>query len=215
MPDPVSLDAVSPEPVSPEPVSPEPVSPEPVSPEPVSLVGVGRIGRAHGLRGEVSVIPWTDTPEERFVVGAELTVGSGQGVVRAGAPPLTIETARVHSGRWLLGFTGVTDRNAAEALQGRTLLLPTIARPAITDPDEFYDSDLTGLLARTSEGAALGPITDVVHGPAGDYLVVAVPAAGDGPPREHLVPFVSEIVPFVDVAGGTITINPPEGLFDL
>jgi 16S rRNA processing protein RimM len=179
------------------------------------LVGVGRIGRAHGLRGEVSVIPWTDTPAERFVVGVELTVGSGQGVVLPGAAPLTIETARVHSGRWLLSFVGVADRNGAEALKGRTLLLPAIARPAITDPDEFYDSDLTGLLARTSAGLELGPITDVVHGPAGDYLVVAVPSPGEGPPREQLVPFVSEIVPIVDVPGGTITVNPPEGLFDL
>ena len=179
-----------------------------------TLVGVGRIGRAHGLRGEVSVIPWTDTPEERFVVGVELTVGSGQGAVLPGADPLTIETARVHSGRWLLSFSGVSDRNGAEALAGRTLLLPAIARPPISDPDEFYDSDLTGLVARTPAGAELGTVTDVVHGPAGDYLVVAVPTV-DGPPREQLVPFVSEIVPVVDVAGATITIEAPEGLFDL
>ena len=183
--------------------------------DPSVLVGVGRIGRAHGLRGEVSVIPWTDTPEERFVVGVELTVGNGQGVVLPGADPLTIETARVHSGRWLLGFGGVTDRNGAEALQGRTLLLPAIARPAITDPDEFYDSDLTGLLARTPAGLELGRISDVVHGPAGDYLVVAVASPDDRPPREQLVPFVSAIVPIVDVAAGSITIDAPEGLFDL
>ena len=183
--------------------------------DPSVLVGVGRIGRAHGLRGEVSVIAWTDTPEERFLVGVELTVGSGQGVVLPGAAPLTIETARVHSGRWLLGFAGVGDRNAAEALQGRTLLLPAIARPAITDPDEFYDSDLTGLLAQTPGGLELGRVSDIVHGPAGDYLVVAVPVPGAEATREQLVPFVSKIVPLVDVAAGTITIDPPEGLFDL
>lgn len=182
--------------------------------DPGELVAVGRIGRAHGLRGEVSVIPWTDTPEERFVVGVELTVGNGQGRVLPDAPPLVIETARVHSGRWLLGFLEVVDRNGAESLHGRTLMLPAVARPAIADPDEFYDSDLVGLTARTADGADLGRVTDVVHGPVGDYLVLSI-AAADGSAREHLVPFVAAIVPDVDVAGGTVTVDPPEGLFDL
>jgi 16S rRNA processing protein RimM len=193
--------------------------------DPGELVAVGRIGRAHGLRGEVSVIPWTDTPDERFVVGVTLVVGDGKGGVLPDAPTLVIETARVHSGRWLLGFHDVVDRNGAEALQGRTLMLPAVARPAIADPDEFYDSDLVGLTARTSDGTELGRVTDVVHGPVGDYLVLSV--AGDAntgdensgnagaTAREHLVPFVSAIVPVVDVAGGTITVDPPEGLFEL
>ena len=186
-----------------------------MSTHPGELVAVGRIGRAHGLRGEVSVIPWTDTPDERFVVGVELTVGNGQGVVLPDTLTLVIETARVHSGRWLLGFVGVVDRNGAEALQGRTLMLPTVARPPIADPDEFYDSDLVGLTARTADGAELGRVTDVVHGPVGDYLVLSVTGAAGEPAREHLVPFVSAIVPVVDVAGGTVTVDPPEGLFDL
>jgi 16S rRNA processing protein RimM len=183
--------------------------------EPSELVGVGRIGRAHGLRGEVSVIPWTDTPDERFVVGVELTLGTGNGSVRPGSAPLTIETARVHSGRWLLSFAGVDDRNGAEALQGATLLLPAVARPVIEDPDEFYDSDLTGLLARTADGRELGRVSDVVHGPAGDYLVLTVAASEGSPAREHLVPFVIDIVPVVDLAAGTVTVDPPEGLFEL
>lgn len=190
-----------------------------MTPEPGDLVAVGRVGRAHGLRGEVSVIPWTDSPQERFIVGVQLVVGSGQGRILADAPPLRIETARVHSGRWLLGFADVVDRNGAEALHGRTLLLPAVARGAIADPDEFYDSDLVGLAARTPEGADLGRVTDVVHGPAGDYLVLTGPpgmsAAPGAPAREHLVPFVAQIVPVVDVERGTITVDPPEGLFQL
>ena len=185
------------------------------SSDPGELVAVGRIGRAHGLHGEVSVIPWTDTPDERFLVGVELVIGNGQGRVLPGAAPLVIGTARVHSGRWLLGFLDVTDRNGAESLHGRTLFLPAVARAAIADPDEFYDSDLIGLAARTAAGADLGRVTDVVHGPGGDYLVLTVPAVADGPAREHLVPFVAAIVPVVDVAGGTVTVDPPEGLFDL
>jgi 16S rRNA processing protein RimM len=186
-----------------------------VTSDPGELVAVGRIGRAHGLRGEVSVIPWTDTPDERFVVGVALTVGNGQGRVLPDAAPLVIETARVHSGRWLLGFQDVVDRNGAESLHGRTLMLPAVARPAITDPDEFYDSDLVGLTATTADGTSLGRVTDVVHGPVGDYLVLSVAGDGDAAAREHLVPFVSAIVPVVDVAGGTITVDPPEGLFEL
>jgi 16S rRNA processing protein RimM len=186
-----------------------------VTSDPGELVAVGRIGRAHGLRGEVSVIPWTDTPDERFVAGVALTVGDGQGRVLPDAPPLVIETARVHSGRWLLGFLDVVDRNGAESLHGRTLMLPALARPTITDPDEFYDSDLVGLTARTADGVALGRVTDVVHGPVGDYLVLGIADAADGPVREHLVPFVAAIVPVVDVAGATVTVDPPEGLFDL
>jgi 16S rRNA processing protein RimM len=186
-----------------------------VSADPGELVAVGRIGRAHGLRGEVSVIPWTDTPEERFVVGVELTVGNGQGQLLPGATPLVVDTARVHAGRWLLGFLDVVDRNGAEALRGRTLLLPAVARPVIEDPDEFYDSDLVGLAARTAAGDELGRVGDVLHGPAGDYLVLTVAASGDVPAREHLVPFVASIVPVVDLAGGSITVDPPEGLFEL
>ena len=179
------------------------------------LVAVGRIGRAHGLRGEVSITPWTDTPHERFLAGVELVVGNGQGRVLPDAPPLVIETARVHSGRWLLGFADVVDRDGAESLLGRTLFLPAVARAVIADPDEFYDSDLVGLAARTTDGADLGRVSDVVHGPGGDYLVLVVPGAADGPAREHLVPFVSAIVPDVDVAGGTVTVDPPDGLFEL
>jgi 16S rRNA processing protein RimM len=186
-----------------------------VSTDPGDLVAVGRIGRAHGLHGEVSVVPWTDTPAERFVVGARLAVGNGQGRVLPAADPLVIGTVRVHGGRWLVGFVDVADRNAAEALRGRTLLLPALARPAIEDPDEFYDSDLVGLAVRTAEGTQLGRVSDVVHGPGGDYLVVSVPDASGGPAREHLVPFVAAIVPTVDVAGGTVTVDPPEGLFEL
>jgi 16S rRNA processing protein RimM len=166
-----------------------------------ALVTVGRIGKAHGLRGEVSVEPWTDDPEERFRVGVRFTIAAG--------PALTVAHARAHSGRWVIGFVGVEDRTAAEALRGTELLLPASARPAIEDPDEFYDSDLIGLAARTVGGAALGPVTDVVHGPGGDYLVLTIEGT------ERLVPFVAGIVPNVDLAAGVAEIDPPEGLFDL
>lgn len=174
-----------------------------------SLVTVGRIGKAHGLRGEVSVEAWTDDPEGRFSVGTVFVTGPA-----AAARPaaLTVAGVRLRSGRWLLRFDGVDDRTAAEALRGTHLLLEARDRPVLDDPDDFYDSDLIGLQARTPDGGVLGQVSDVVHGPAGDYLVVEL----TGPPaREHLVPFVSEIVPVLDVANGYVVVDPPEGLFEL
>ena len=165
------------------------------------LVTVGRIGKAHGLRGEVSVQPWTDDPESRFRPGVEFTTPA--------AGSLTVVHARAHSGRWVVSFAEVDDRTAAEGLRGTELQLLATARPVLDDPDDFYDSDLVGLTARTVAGDPLGPVTDVVHGPAGDYLVLAI----DG--QERLVPFVASIVPIIDVAAGVVEIDAPEGLFDL
>ncbi len=177
-----------------------------------TLVAVGRIGKAHGLRGEVGVEAWTDDPEERFAPGVVLSTAR-EGVRTTPGAPLRVISSRQHAGRWLVAFEGVFDRTGAEALRGTRLLLPASARPVIDDPDEFYDTDLVGLVARTEDGTVLGTVSDVVHGPAGDYLVVDVPV--DGSTREQLVPFVSQIVPTVDLAGGEVVIDAPDGLFEL
>lgn len=169
-------------------------------------MAVGRVGRAHGVHGDVFVEPWTDAPEERFADGA---------VLHSEAGPLTVAYTRSHSGKLVVHFTGLEDRTAIEAIRGQILTVPAAARPPLADPDEFYDSDLVGLTARTADGVELGRVTDVVHGPVGDYLVLGIADNADGPVREHLVPFVAAIVPVVDVAGGTVTVDPPEGLFDL
>lgn len=167
------------------------------------VVVVGRIGPARGVRGDVFVEPWTDTPAERFAAGA---------VLRTDPPergPLTVEWSNLAGGKLVVHFLGVDGRGAVEALRGVQLVIPASDRPPIEDPDEFYDTDLVGLEARTVSGEALGPVTDVLHAGGATYLVVAV--AG----RDRLVPFVSAIVPTVDVAGGSVSIDPPAGLFDL
>lgn len=167
------------------------------------MVIVGQVGRAHGIRGQVGVIPRTDDPDVRFVVGAVLATDSPP------RGPLTITEARNHSGRLLLSFEGIEDRNAAEGLRGTMLLVARGARPALTDPDDFYDSDLTGLRAVDLAGTPLGRVADVIHAPGSDLLALDV----DG--REVLVPFVRQIVPRVDIAAGTVTIDAPDGLFEL
>ncbi len=167
------------------------------------LVAVGRIGPAHGLRGEVIVVPFTDQPDERFAPGAVLVAEPGD------TGPLTVESSRWQGKRMVVRFAGVVDRSGAEALRGTDLLIPAADRPDLDDPDDFYDTDLIGLAAATVDGRALGPVRDVVHGPAADYLVVEV----DG--QERLVPFLAAMVPSVDVAGGKVVIDPPEGLLEL
>ena len=167
------------------------------------LVAVGRIGPAHGLRGEVVVAPFTDQPEERFAPGAVLVAEPAE------AGPLTVESSRWQGKRLVVRFAGVVDRTGAEALRGTDLLIAAADRPDLDDPDDFYDTDLIGLSAATVDGRALGPVRDVVHAPAADYLVIEV----DG--QERLVPFLAAMVPSVDLAGGTVVIDPPEGLLDL
>lgn len=170
------------------------------------VVAVGRVGKAHGIRGDAFVEPWTDAPDERFSPGARLSTEP------ADRGPLTVESARQHSGKLVVHFAGVDDRNAIEALRGTVLLVPASARPPIEDPDEFYDTDLIGLNVRTVDGQALGPVTDVLHSPAGSLLAIALTAEAG---REVLVPFRTEFVPTVDLAAGIAEVDPPDGLLDL
>jgi 16S rRNA processing protein RimM len=167
------------------------------------FVAVGRIGPARGIRGDVFVEPWTDSPDERFAAGAVLHTDPGE------AGPLTVESASLAGGKLVVRFAGRSDRAAVEALRGVQLLVPADSRPSLDDPDEFYDTDLVGLVVRTVDGADLGPVADVVHAGGASYLVLHI----DG--RDRLVPFVAAIVPTVDVAAGTVLIDPPEGLLEL
>jgi len=174
-----------------------------VAEEPGEFVVVGRIGPARGVRGDVFVEPLTDSPAERFAAGAVLRTEPSE------AGPLTVEWSNLAGGKLVVHFAGFEGREAVEALRGVRLVIPASARPPIEDPDEFYDTDLVRLQARTVSGDPLGPVTDVLHAGGVTYLVVSV----DG--RDRLVPFVSAIVPTVDVPGGFVSIDPPEGLFDL
>jgi 16S rRNA processing protein RimM len=164
---------------------------------------VGRIGRPHGVRGELTVEVRTDSPELRFAPGSALATDPES------AGPLVIDDARWHSGRLLLTFAGVRDRNAAEALRNVRLVVDVPDDETPEDPEEFYDHQLVGLTAVGADGAPLGAVTEVLHLPSQELLAVTTP---DG--QEVLVPFVTEIVPVVDVRGGRVVVTPPAGLFD-
>ncbi|NUP41671.1 MAG: ribosome maturation factor RimM [Streptomyces sp.] len=164
---------------------------------------VGRIGRAHGIKGEVSVEVRTDEPELRLAPGAVLATDP------ASAGPLTIATGRVHSGRLMLRFEGVSDRNGAEALRNTLLIAEVDPDETPEDPEEFYDHQLIDLDVVTADGREVGRISEISHLPYQDLLVVRRP---DG--SEVLVPFVTEIVPEIDLEAQRAVIDPPPGLLD-
>jgi 16S rRNA processing protein RimM len=168
---------------------------------------VGRVGRPHGIRGEVVIAVRTDEPDLRFAVGAILDVQ--QDVQGDPGQALTVASARWHSGQLLVAFDGITDRTTGGALTGSWLSVDSSQLPAIPDPDEFRDHELIGLSVRTSAGEEVGVVTDVLHH-GQDVLVVRRAGQND----ERLVPFVKAIVPEVDVAAGVLVIDPPPGLLD-
>jgi 16S rRNA processing protein RimM len=164
---------------------------------------VGRIGRPHGVKGEVTVEVRTDSPEERFVVGKALETDP------ADVGPLTITAQRWHKDRLLVRFEEVPDRTAAEQLRGVFLVVDSAELPPLDDPDEFHDHELIGLRVETVDGEAVGEVVDVLHH-AQDMLVVSGEKGS-----EVLVPFVRELVPDVDTAAGRVVIDPPPGLLEL
>jgi 16S rRNA processing protein RimM len=172
---------------------------------------VARIGRPHGLRGEVSIEVRTDAPGDRFVKGAVLHVEDGprrRSLEAAGVPTtLTLTRARDNNGTLLLTFAEVGERTLVESL--KDALLEVEVDEASDEADAWYDHELVGLTAVDPAGAVLGSIVAVQHPGAQDLLVVRTPGSGD-----RLVPFVSAIVPEVAVAAGRIVIDAPPGLLE-
>ena len=162
---------------------------------------VARIGRAHGLRGEVALDVRTDEPEARLAVGTVLPTEP------ADRGPLTVARTRTQQDRWFVQFAEVPDRTAAEALRGVTLVIEVDDDDVADDEDAWYPHELAGLRAEHVDGRVLGEITGLEHLPAQDVLVLREP---DG--SRTLVPFVRAIVPVVDVSGGRVVIDPPGGL---
>jgi 16S rRNA processing protein RimM len=153
---------------------------------------IGRIVRAHGIRGDVVVV--SESPE-RFVPGAVFDVGGG-GV-------LVVLRSRIHGRAMIVSFEGVADRDAAERLRG-TLLSVTERRTL--GSGEFWPEDLEGLEVRDPEGRALGVVSGVILSSAQDRLVVR--SSG----RDHEVPFVVDLVPEVRPDAGFIVVDPIDGL---
>lgn len=164
---------------------------------------VGRVGRVHGIRGEITVEVRTDVPERRFALGASLKCDPSD------AGPLVVASARPHKTGWVLRFVGVHGRDAAERLRG-VLLTVDVEDVGDAGKDTWWDHQLVGLTAVGADGTVVGTVEEVRHLPGGELLAVRCAGA-----RLALVPFVRAIVPEVDVATGRLVLDPPPGLLDL
>ncbi|MFE5791201.1 ribosome maturation factor RimM [Streptomyces sp. NPDC056503] len=164
---------------------------------------VARIGRAHGIKGDVTVEVRTDEPELRLAPGAVLLTDP------ASTGPLTIESGKVHSGRLLLRFEGVRDRTAAEALRNTLLIAEVDPEELPEEEDEYYDHQLVDLDVVLADGTVIGVITEISHLPSQDLFIVERP---DG--TELMIPFVEQIVTEIDLENQRALIDPPPGLID-
>jgi 16S rRNA processing protein RimM len=120
---------------------------------------------------------------------------------------LTVLRTRWHQSRLLVTFAELSDRTAAETVRGLTLVTDVDTAETPDDPEEFYDHQLVGLAVVTTDGVPVGEVTEVLHSAGQDLLTVHT---GDG--REVLVPFVSALVPVVDVPGGKLEVADRPGL---
>jgi len=162
---------------------------------------IGRIGRAHGVRGDLFVEPMTDEPDHRYADGTVLMTSNDT--------TLTVATSKWHSGRFVVHFAGFDDRNAAETLRGLTLSIEVDPSQSPQDPDEYYDHQLIGLNVVLADGTHVGTIGEVIHLPSQDLLTVL--RVGQS---EALIPFVTEFVPDINLATKTVVITPPPGLLN-
>lgn len=164
-------------------------------------LAVGRIGKPHGVKGEVTIEPFSDDPN-RFGEGARFLTDQD--------PPrvLQIQRTRAHQGRLLIKFVDIDDRNAAEGLRGVRMTIALDERRALSD-DEFWPEDLEGLVALGPDGSRLGVVESVVLAEHQDRLAVLT---DDG--RRVEVPFVAEFVGEVHPSGGFVVVTPPLGLFE-
>ncbi|WP_156689923.1 ribosome maturation factor RimM [Mycobacterium sp. Marseille-P9652] len=167
---------------------------------------VGRVAKAHGVRGELVVEIRTDDPAARFAPGNALRLKQARG---GAEHSYVIEEAREHGGRLLVRLAGVDDRDSAERLRGGLFVVNSGDLPPIDEPDTYYDHQLEGLRVRTVTGQDVGVVAEVLHTAAGELLAVRRDSG------EALVPFVGAIVTSVSLEDGTVEIDPPDGLLDL
>jgi 16S rRNA processing protein RimM len=171
----------------------------PGQPKAPSYLAIGQITGAHGIRGEVKVLVMTDFPE-RYRIGAKVYLGT-----LADCVPTEIEAVRPHKGMLLVKLTGVPDRNVAETLQGRYLMIPDEQAMPLGE-HEHYAHDMIGLAVETADGSPLGVLVEILFTRANDVYVVA------GAKGEILLPALREVILRVDLAAKKMIVAVPEGL---
>lgn len=173
---------------------------------PDRLLAVGRIRKAHGLKGDCVIFPLTGTPERWFAADQELWLLDLNGAVIGG--PIRVARGRGYHRQWLVAFSGYPDRTAVERLTGLFVAVPA-DRLAPPEEGEVYLHELVGFAVQDPDGNALGLVSACLDLPGGVTLEV------QGPKREFLLPFKREFVVELDRQGRRISVDLPEGLMDL
>jgi 16S rRNA processing protein RimM len=165
-------------------------------------VVVGRLGRPHGVHGEISVEVRTDDPENRFAIGAKITVKENN-------KKLTVASTRWHLSRLLIKFEEIQDRTQVDAVRGKLLVVEVDPNEATLGNNEFYEFQLIDLEVFNTNNEKLGVVKEVLPGSAQALIVVKTLDN-----KEVMVPFVNQLVPEVDIKNKRVVMNPPSGLFD-
>jgi 16S rRNA processing protein RimM len=166
---------------------------------------VGRLRKPHGLKGDCTLFPLTDTPETVFTPGRDLWLVNLEGDTVAG--PLTVERSRSYHREWLIKFAGIDDRDALEPYRAQFLGVPQASLGPLAE-DEVYLHELDGFSVRLADGTPLGLVSAVYELPGG--LMIEV----QGTKREFLLPYKKEFIREVDRAGRRLVVSPPEGLLE-
>ncbi len=166
--------------------------------EPAEWIAVGLVTKAHGVKGEVSILSLTDV-EERYEPGSHVFAGEGR------YRELAVSTSRPHGQRVLVKFEGIDDRNAADLLRGQYLFVPAAAARELPE-GEYWPHQLVGCEVVTDSGRRLGTLREVMRSQANDVW------AADGEEGEVLIPALKDVVASVDVAARRVVVREVPGI---
>ena len=176
-----------------------------------AFIIVGRVRKAHGIRGEVVVEPITDAPDAIFASGRRVFAGTADGDLLPNPAELHVASSRPFNDGFLVGFAEVSDRNVAETWRGRYLLLPADELPPPGD-EEIYVHELPGMRVVLESGEAVGVVEETYELPQG----LAIDVRRE-PPRERdtvLLLYDERTIASVDRGARVIVVTPPEGLLE-
>lgn len=177
-----------------------------VSPDERGRLRVGRLTKPHGLKGALKIELFTDNPKARFAAGAVFSLQVPEDSPWFGKT-LTIRELKWYNGNPVAFFEELPDRTAAESIVRAILWIDEDTVAASVEENAWYNHQLAGLDV-FRDGERIGSVKEVQHLPSQDLLIVATPAG------DVMVPFVSALVPEVDIEANRIVVTPPPGLFE-